>query len=139
MFDIGFSEIIVISVIALVVVGPERLPTMVRTVFMYIKKIKAGFNAVRHEVERELDLENLRKEFNSDELNTDKLFGYDEFEDTIKSVKKDIGDELEEIYEYADDPLDTKHTSTKQQDVFANKDPDEHADTGVEEIPPKQT
>ncbi len=139
MFDIGFSEIVVISVIALVVVGPERLPSMVRTVFMYIRKIKAGFNAVRNEVERELDLENLKKEFSGDDFNTDKLFDYDEIKDTVKGVKSDIDEELDDIYEYADDPLETKYAPAKQRDILARHDPDEHAGTGVEETPTKQS
>lgn len=61
MFDIGFSEMVVIAVVALIVVGPERLPGVARTVGALLGRIQRYFNDVKSEVNRELQLEDIRK------------------------------------------------------------------------------
>lgn len=61
MFDIGFGEILVILVILLLVVGPERLPAVARTTAIWIRKAKRLLTQVKHEVERELQAEDLRQ------------------------------------------------------------------------------
>ncbi|CAG4883951.1 Sec-independent protein translocase protein TatB [Georgfuchsia toluolica] len=61
MFDIGFSEMVVIAVVALIVLGPERLPGVARTVGALLGRMQRYFNDVKSEVNRELQLEDLRK------------------------------------------------------------------------------
>lgn len=65
MFDIGFWELVVISVIGLLVLGPERLPVAIRTVMKWVRTIKGTANSVKNEISQELKLhemhENLRK------------------------------------------------------------------------------
>lgn len=53
MFDIGFSELVLIFVIGLVVLGPERLPKAARTLGLWIGRAKSTFNNLRNELERE--------------------------------------------------------------------------------------
>lgn len=62
MFDIGFAEMLVIGVVALLVLGPERLPKAMRTVGAFIRKARRGFDDLRYEVEREIELEELKKQ-----------------------------------------------------------------------------
>ncbi len=57
MFDIGFSELLIIFVVALLVVGPERLPAVARKVGLYIGKMKRSFQSIKNEVEQELEIE----------------------------------------------------------------------------------
>jgi sec-independent protein translocase protein TatB len=47
MFDIGFSELVLVGVVALVVLGPERLPGAVRTASLWIGRIKRSFLAIK--------------------------------------------------------------------------------------------
>ena len=54
MFDIGFSELILVGIVALLVVGPERLPETVRTASMWLNRIRRGFNEIKQEVQQEL-------------------------------------------------------------------------------------
>ncbi len=54
MFDIGFTELIIIGVVSLVVIGPERLPGAIRTGSTWLRRIKRGFNDIKREVEQEL-------------------------------------------------------------------------------------
>ena len=61
MFDVGFSELIVIGVVALVVIGPERLPAVARTVGAMLGRAQRYFNSVKAEVNRELQLEELKR------------------------------------------------------------------------------
>lgn len=61
MFDIGFSEIILVLVIALIVVGPERLPRLARTAGMWLGKIRRMVASVKAEIDHELATEELRK------------------------------------------------------------------------------
>jgi sec-independent protein translocase protein TatB len=61
MFDIGFSEIILIMVIALIVVGPERLPRLARSTGLWIGKIRGFVASVKAEIDHELAADELRK------------------------------------------------------------------------------
>ena len=54
MFDIGFSELVLVGVVALLVIGPERLPETVRTATMWLNRIRRGFNEIKQEVQQEL-------------------------------------------------------------------------------------
>jgi sec-independent protein translocase protein TatB len=65
MFDIGFAELIIIAVVGLLVIGPERLPGAIRTGSLWLNRIKRGFSDIKREVEQELHndavLQELRK------------------------------------------------------------------------------
>ncbi|MFN7085358.1 MAG: Sec-independent protein translocase protein TatB [Burkholderiales bacterium] len=61
MFDIGFSEIIVIAVVALIVIGPERLPKVARTLGHLFGRMQRYVNDVKADISREMQLEELRK------------------------------------------------------------------------------
>ena len=54
MFDIGFAELIIIAVVGLLVIGPDKLPGAIRTASLWLGRIKRGFNDIRREVEQEL-------------------------------------------------------------------------------------
>jgi sec-independent protein translocase protein TatB len=60
-FDIAFSEIIVIAVVALVVIGPERLPKVARTLGHMFGRLQRYVNDVKADINRELELDELRK------------------------------------------------------------------------------
>ncbi len=61
MFDIGFWEISLIGVIALLVIGPDRLPGAARTVGLYVGRIRRYVNHVQADIQRELRADELRK------------------------------------------------------------------------------
>ncbi|MFV0476722.1 MAG: Sec-independent protein translocase protein TatB [Parahaliea sp.] len=54
MFDIGFFELVLIATISLLVIGPERLPSAIRTGSLYLRRIKRSFSDIRQEIEQEL-------------------------------------------------------------------------------------
>ena len=61
MFDIGFSEMIVIAIVALVVIGPERLPKVARTAGHLLGRLQRYVSTVKADIHREMQLEELRK------------------------------------------------------------------------------
>ena len=61
MFDIGFSELLVIAVVALIVIGPERLPKVARTLGHLFGRMQRYVNDVKADISREMELEELRK------------------------------------------------------------------------------
>ena len=61
MFDIGFSELVVIAVVALIVIGPERLPKAARTMGHLFGRLQRYVNEVKSDISREMELDELRK------------------------------------------------------------------------------
>jgi sec-independent protein translocase protein TatB len=61
MFDVGFSELIVIAIVALVVIGPERLPKVARTAGHLLGRLQRYVNDVKADVAREMQLDELKK------------------------------------------------------------------------------
>lgn len=61
MFDLGFSELLVIAVVALVVLGPERLPRAARFTGLWVRKARAQWYSVKSEFEREMAAEDLKR------------------------------------------------------------------------------
>lgn len=61
MFDIGFSELLLIGIIALLVLGPERLPKAARSVGLIIGKVKKSFSNIQEELERQIRTEELKE------------------------------------------------------------------------------
>lgn len=61
MFDIGFSELIVIGLVALVVIGPERLPRVARTVGHLLGRLQRYVSDVKSDIQREMQIEDLKK------------------------------------------------------------------------------
>ena len=61
MFDIGFSEMMVIAVLALIVIGPERLPKVARTLGHLAGRLQRYVADVKADINREVELEELRK------------------------------------------------------------------------------
>jgi sec-independent protein translocase protein TatB len=77
MFDIGFSELLVIGVVALLVIGPERLPKVARTAGHMFGRLQRYVNDVKADIQREVELDELRK------LRS-------QFEDAARSVEQSV-------------------------------------------------
>jgi len=80
MFDIGFSEILVIAVVALVVIGPERLPKTARTLGLLFGRLQRYVNEVKADINREMELDELRR------LQREMQGAAHEFEQSVKSA-----------------------------------------------------
>ncbi|GGJ99420.1 Sec-independent protein translocase protein TatB [Pseudomonas matsuisoli] len=68
MFDIGFSELLLVGGVALLVLGPDKLPGAARTAGIMIGRLKRSFNSIKSEVEREIGADEIRRQIRSEEL-----------------------------------------------------------------------
>jgi len=84
MFDIGFSEIVVIGVVALVVIGPERLPKTARTVGLLFGRLQRYVNDVKADISREMELDELRR------LQREMQGAARDIEQTVRTAANDV-------------------------------------------------
>jgi sec-independent protein translocase protein TatB len=71
MFDIGFSELLVIALITLVVMGPERLPETVRSISLWIGRFRQAYTKVRQELEQEVGMDEVRHQLHNEKVMRD--------------------------------------------------------------------
>ncbi len=95
MFDIGFSELLLVLVVALIVVGPERLPGVARKLGIYIRKAREAFDSVKQEVEKELDTAALQEQLRQNNI----------LDDSLVQEVKSSADELRDLARKAGEPL----------------------------------
>jgi sec-independent protein translocase protein TatB len=91
MFDIGFSEIVVIAVVALVVLGPEKLPKTARTLGHLFGRLQRYVNDVKSDIKRELELDELRK------LQQNVQSAAKEIEDSMVSATRDVEQNVRDV------------------------------------------
>ena len=84
MFDIAFSEIVVIAVVALIVIGPERLPKVARTLGHMFGRLQRYVNDVKADINREMELDELRK------LKSEVQSAASEFESSINKAAQEV-------------------------------------------------
>lgn len=68
MFDVGFSEIVLIVVVCLIVIGPKRLPETVRFLGFWLGRIRRSLTNARADMEREFGLDEIRRDLHNQEL-----------------------------------------------------------------------
>lgn len=83
MFDIGFAELLLIGVVGLLVIGPERLPEAVRTASQWLRHFKRGFNTMKREIEQELDVDSVKKQLSQ---------ANEQFKSQSEDFKRDLED-----------------------------------------------
>lgn len=107
MFDIGFSELLVIGVVALVVIGPERLPKVARTVGLLLGRAQRYVSDVKSEIHREIELDELKKLKADMEEASQRIQG--ELQTSFKDIETAVqGPEPSVLVSYAEpDPVPT--------------------------------
>ena len=68
MFDIGFPELLIVSIVALLVLGPERLPVALRTLGLWFGRMRRSFSAVKVEIEREIGMDEVRRQLHNEAI-----------------------------------------------------------------------
>ena len=114
MFDVSFTELLVIGVVALVVIGPERLPKVARTIGHLVGRAQRYVNDVKSDIQREVELDDLRKL-------------KDQMQDAAQSVKNTLSDTEASF---------RKPLESFEQDTMSALKGDSAADaTGAEPVP----
>lgn len=94
MFDIGFAELLIIAVIALLVIGPERLPGAIRTGSAWLNRFRRGFNDLKNEVQQELHNDEVMQELRktSEQVRKEADHWRDTFSDDSNSQRERAAD-----------------------------------------------
>ena len=95
MFDIGFSELLVIALLILIVMGPERLPETVRTISLWIGRIRQFLSSARNDIADEVGLDEVRRQLHNEQIMRDLEKTKDEITaansmSILDSEKKDV-------------------------------------------------
>jgi sec-independent protein translocase protein TatB len=111
MFDIGWSELLVIAVVALVAIGPKELPTVLRTIGQWMAKLRrmaSEFQNQFHEAMREAEMADLKKEVDS---LTSTAQSYANF-DPVSEVRKEFESTQQQIESAIQNPPETSSSAT---------------------------
>lgn len=94
MFDIGFAELILIGVVALLVIGPERLPEAIRTASMWLNRIRRGFNEIKQEVQQELQNDSVMRDLRqtSEQLKSEASAIGQDLQESTAALKESVQD-----------------------------------------------
>ena len=102
MFDIGFAELVIIAIVGLLVIGPERLPGAIRTGSAWLGRIKRGFNDIKREVQQELHNDGVMQELkNTQQQLMDETSGLE------SQIRKTVND-TQPLSESGGKPADTR-------------------------------
>lgn len=119
MFDVGFWEILLILILALVVIGPERLPGAARQAGFWVGKARRYIEGVRTEVEQELDVNEFKRMLHNQEVQINEL------QQQIKSSVDDVGSEISKDIPSSDFLSDVPEHSFKDEQTDSSADPDD--------------
>ena len=93
MFDIGFPELVLISVVALLVIGPDKLPEAVRTVALWVGRIRRTFANIKAEIENEIGADEIRRQLHNESIMSE----LNKTKEQIGSIVKDAESQLDDI------------------------------------------
>ena len=96
MFEIGFWEMVLIGVVAMIVVGPERLPGLARTAGLWLGKARRMVAEVKAEVDRELHLEEIKQSLREQSHLTEINDLQQDLADRVKAIQQDIQAEFDD-------------------------------------------
>mgnify|MGYP001407403845 CR=1 FL=1 len=105
MFDIGFPELLMISIVALLVIGPEKLPETIRTASLWIGRIQRSFSNLKHEIENEIGSEEIRTQLHNESI----LQSLEEAKNSMHEASQEITSTIQATEENSADP-DAKKT-----------------------------
>ena len=137
MFDIGFSELLVCAVVALVVIGPERLPKVARTLGVLFGRLQRYVTQVKADINREMDLAELGK-VKSEFENAARSF-QSEVQSKTNEVEREMSEAKASIERTLD--ADTAHpppASAPAGPEAPREEPSPQLELGIEE-PPRET
>jgi sec-independent protein translocase protein TatB len=92
MFDIGFSELVLVAVVGLLILGPERLPGAIRTGSLWLGRPRRSFNNIRAEIEREINADEIRQDLHNEGVM-----------ESLKQAEQDLRGGLEAVDEAVDE------------------------------------
>lgn len=122
MFDIGPAELILISVVALLVIGPEKLPSAIRTGSLWVGRFRSSFYKIKAEVEKELNADEIKRQLHNESILEEVKNAKSKVENFTRDIKSAASDTDN------DDETDlrlTPNSDGKKSDQKPSENPDE--------------
>lgn len=94
MIEISFGKLVLLALVALIVLGPEKLPGAARTAGALLRRVRNGWDSVRAEVERELEVEEIKRAARDAATRAEAM--QEEFKSAAHSAAKDVSQPVEE-------------------------------------------
>jgi sec-independent protein translocase protein TatB len=115
MFDIGFLELLIIGVVALLIMGPERLPGAIRTSALWLSRLRRSFQQIKTEIAREVGVDEIKQQLHNenimDRLEKTKSDTQENFQHASDELKTDIDKLQNNISDVIDDAHEETPTS----------------------------
>jgi sec-independent protein translocase protein TatB len=89
MFDVGFFELVLLGVVALFVLGPEKLPGAIRTTSLWVGRLRRSFNNIKQDIEREIGADDIRRQLRNEAILDKFKSTKNQVTDTMNMVKKE--------------------------------------------------
>ena len=112
MFDIGFPELVVISVVALLVIGPEKLPETIRTISLWIGRIQRSFASIRREIESEIGADEIRQQLHNESI----MKELEETRNTLQQAGQDLRTTINATVEQVETPTPSNKSESRTKD-----------------------
>lgn len=112
MFDIGFPELVVVSVVALLVIGPEKLPETIRTISLWIGRIQRSFASIRREIETEIGADEIRQQLHNESI----MKELEETKNTLQQAGQDVRATINSTVESVESSIPTEDIKSRTKD-----------------------
>ena len=89
MFGVGFFELVLVGAVALVVLGPDKLPGTIRTASLWIGRLRRSFNNIKQDIEREIGVDDIRRQLRNEAILDKFKTTKSQVTDTMNMVKKE--------------------------------------------------
>ena len=86
MFDIGFSEILIVATLTLIIMGPKRLPETVKTITLWLGRIRNFINSAKVEIENEGGIDEIKKQLHNEKIMNE----IEKSKRELNSISKDL-------------------------------------------------
>ena len=86
MFDIGFSEILIVATLTLIIMGPKRLPETVKTITLWLGRIRNFINSTKVDIENEVGIDEIKKQLHNEKIMNE----IEKSKRELNSISKDL-------------------------------------------------
>ena len=97
MFDIGFPELVLVAIVGLLVIGPERLPEALRTLGLWFGRMRRSFTAVKAEIEKEIGMDEVKRQLHNEAIMDEMKRIESEVRKTASNAKKSMDASMNSI------------------------------------------
>jgi len=131
MLEIGFPELILIAIVGLLVIGPERLPETLRTLGLWMGRMRRSFTQVKAEIEKEIGMDEVKRQLHNEAIMEEMKRIEAEVKHTANSARSSLNAGIEQ----ATPPRAMPPTPSIDPNVHQEEDDRDHTDAGTEPDP----